>query len=139
MSGALAMLLGAALVPTVALPANITATHSVSSPSSASASITIKRDGTWTATGGGSGTWVTPNHATIGDDYDVKFDYTSGSPDVAAAADNTYVQLNANRTWTENQSGTGTDLTSGRIYIRRHSVDPSLSDCAASIEAAVDT
>lgn len=110
----------------VSLPATISATDTVIIPLEADASLSFNRDGTYSINGTPAGDWVAPKHSTIGDQYDVKFDYTSGTPTTEAAADDTYIQMSSTRTWTEHSAG-GTETTLGTISIRLTGVGSALA------------
>src|SRR5262245_25585462 len=86
---------------TVNMPAAVSRSKNVGAPTSVTAGINFNRDGTITNDVGGSiGDWVSPRHATIGDLYDVKYDYGSGDAlSSGAAASGTWIQMSANRTF----------------------------------------
>lgn len=122
----------------VNLPASITASQTTVSPTPATANIIFNRDGTYSINGVGQGDWVAPKYAAVGDLFDVKLDYTGGtSPTVEAAADDTYIQISASRTWQNDQAVLGIKTTTGVIYIRRTGAGAALDSCTFEITAEV--
>jgi len=108
---------------------------------SASASITFERSGEITvADDDGTnvvGYWCSKPSSTVGDGFYVKFDY-SGSALASGPADNTYVQLNTDRTWTLTQSGgAGSKSTSGAFYVALDGSGTGAQSCSGSLAAAL--
>lgn len=107
---------------TVNLPASISATDTRSGL--ASAQISINRNGTWVASNIGgttsSGDWVAPKHSTVGDLFDVKYDY-SGDALTSGLADNTYGQISTDRAFQLAVATVSSASNSGTFSIRRRS------------------
>lgn len=141
MTGALAAI-ARAKSRIVNLPASLGAEDLQASPAlAASAVIRIKRDGTYQCLAQGvvtsSGDWVSPKHSTVGDFYNVKYDYTGSMS--SGPADNSYVQVDTDREWTLTQGPTGSISNSGTITIQRRAdsatTTPGGDSCSASMSA----
>lgn len=117
----------------VRLPATVAATKFVTAPGSITAGIVFKRNGTIENQDGTNlGFWVRPAYATVGDNFDVKHTRTAGSAfSSAAGADDTYVNMNADRTWSNTKSTTeGAQTTTGTWSVRRKGVGSALVSLA---------
>lgn len=103
----------------VVLPADVSATDEQPSPATAVASITFNRDGTISDQTGVIGTWNTLRVPTVGDAYEIKHTRTSGLAfSSAAAANDTFVALSANRTWENTRESFGPRTTIGTWTVR---------------------
>lgn len=120
---------------TVSIPAAIDAEATEIDPTIAQASITFNRNGTYLTSEGFGGDWVSPKFAEVGDLFDIKYDYSGGTP--TGPADNTYVQLNVNRTWTISQIGLGSSSCTGTISISRTGLASALDSCSTTLTATV--
>lgn len=102
---------GAALVDDMGLGANYLSEDDGAGPGlSASVTVTVKRDGTWTVTVGGddtltgtptSGTWATVPATDVGDGFEVLFDDTtiSGAPTINDSTGGTWAALTSDQTF----------------------------------------
>jgi hypothetical protein len=103
----------------VVLPADVSATDEQPSPATAVASITFNRDGTISDQTGVIGAWNTLRVPTVGDAYEIKHTRSSGLAfSNAAAANDTFVALSANRTWENTRESLGPQTTIGTWTIR---------------------
>lgn len=144
MTGVLATMLAGGLKPEVNLPSLINPSVIGSAPQFVTFS--LLRDGTYTVAENfstvDSGYWVTVGGAappsTIGDLYDVKYDYSGDSLDGGSPADDTYVQINATRTFMLT-ADPSSKSNSGTVYVRRRadgSITPPAGDTSAVIMTA---
>lgn len=140
MTGILGIMLAGGLKPVVDLPSSITPSVIGSAPQFVGFS--LLRNGTYTVFENfstvASGYWVTVGGAAppsdIGDLYDVKYDYSGDSLDGGSPADDTYVQINATRTFTLT-ADPSSKSNSGTVFVRRRadgSITPPGGDTAAT-------
>lgn len=117
----------------VVLPADVSATDEQASPATAVASITFNRDGTISDQTGVIGAWNTLRVPTVGDAYEVKHIRSGGLAfSSAAAANDTFVALSANRTWENTRESLGPRTTIGTWTVR-------LTGDASSAQTATGT
>lgn len=127
----------------VNLPASLAV--SVSGAAPVFVLIVIKRNGTWELYENfslvSSGYWVTgpggaAPYATIGDLYNVKYDY-SGDPPDSGPADDTYVQISSDQQWSLGLGAPGSVANTGTITIQRRrdsaTTTPGGDSCSASM------
>src|SRR6185295_11477743 len=128
---ALGMLMGA-MLPKVDLPADVSRTKTAVAPATATATVNFNSDGTITNdVGAFIANWIYPNYAGIGALYDVKFAKSSGSALSSGPADDTYVQMNVQRSFT-NQAASSVRQTIGTWSV-------SLTGAGSAIDTATGT
>ena len=90
----------------VNLPADVSASKVTVAPATVTATVNFNRDGTITDHNGTSkGNWISPRHSTVGDGYDIKYDYGSGDTlSSGAAASGTYIAMTSNRAFSNSAS-----------------------------------
>ena len=109
----------------------------------AQAGIRLNRDGTYDtddATGNwtlGSGYWIDPATATIGDDYEARMTADAGTIDSGTTG--SWLALSSTRTWQESNTGLVAEIFEGTLEIRRASdgVVVSTTDIAFSCVAVI--
>lgn len=128
----------------ITMPASLSASalETYNSPflTSVSASISFRRNGeiqTTDQTGTTTvGYWCANPSATVGDGFYVKFDYSGDALESGSPADNSYVQLNSDRTFTQTQSGgVGSDSTTGTFSVALDGSGAGAQSCSATISA----
>ena len=97
----------------VNMPVDVSATRTTVTPADATATVSFNRNGTITNhAGAGLGDWVSPISASVGDGYDVKYDFVSGDTlSSGAAASGTYIAMTANRAFSNTQTVVGIRAT----------------------------
>jgi hypothetical protein len=93
--------------------------------STASASITIQRDGDVSVTGEASVPpdaldWIDPRNSTVGDDYEIRLTVNSGTTP-AGAATGSWIALSTDRTWSITRSGDAESFSDTTLEIRKAS------------------
>ena len=122
----------------VVLPADVSAMDEQPSPATAVASITFNRDGTISDQTGVIGAWNTLRVPTVGDAYEIKHTRSSGLAfSSAAAANDTFVALSANRTWENTRESIGPRTTIGTWTVRITGDAASEVTAAGTVTASV--
>lgn len=118
----------------LSLPAGMSDTDSVITPTNASAVVAVNSDGTWDEGGAEAGTWLVTGS---GSDYEC---YLSGTGDTPTTGTmNTWLAMSSNRSWSMVQSGIGTKNFSGTLQIRIAATAVVVDTCNFTLNAEVGT
>lgn len=118
------------------LPDDVSRTVIVAAPATATATVTFNRDGRILNDVGASlGNWINPRYSTVGDNYDVKYDYVSGNTlSSEASADGSWIAMSSNRSYTNSISG-GSRSTTLTWSIRKTGTGSALDTATGTITA----
>lgn len=114
------------------LPTSISASASTLQGGTASANISFSSAGTYSATAGGSGTWLLNGTAA---EYEIRF---TTADTLTSGTANAWLNLGTTRTFTKTRSTLGTSTVSGTIEISRAGENNALVSCPASIDVTVE-
>jgi hypothetical protein len=120
----------------VDLPASMAAASGNIEPATATAVISIRNDGTWTATGdpNSGSTWKLVG--AVGD-YDVRATITGGALTGTDSGTGTWLNLAATRSWGCFQLAVGSSFATLTIELSRAGLATVIESCTASISAEV--
>jgi hypothetical protein len=118
------------------LPASMTGNDFAISTADANVYLYINSDGTWSMTGGGSGTW---KNGGTGSDYQVRMTLSTGTMSFGTLG--TWTTISANQTWrvSETRNGFYETAFTGTLEIRLAAAPNTVLDsCSVSMTATVE-
>ena len=118
--------------PVVAMP-DVNVVVSNTSPTTSNASITLNSTGGWTTTDAQSGNWLAGSNN--GAAYDVRATLNSGS--AGGSGFGTWLQLNANRSWSQGQVAVGSTTSNITLEIRPTGGGANLDTATIDLTATV--
>lgn len=119
----------------VNLPASVSRMVNAPSPASATASVTVNRNGS-ISVGASTLLWHVNGDSTIGDSYEVRLDLSSGSLDSGSSG--AWLSLSTARAFSITQSSVGSKSASGTLRIRRADTAVEQDTAPLSLSATVE-
>lgn len=119
----------------VVLPVALAVADTESSPSTANATVTFANDGTWSASDGQSGNWLSRPRSGAGSDYEILWETGTGTLTTGTAG--SYQSLSSGYTFGRSRLTAGLAEAFGTLRIRRAGAGAESASCPVTLSAEV--